>query len=138
VAYLNTDGRLGESFEAMRKYLRGSRAKRIMIGAINDASALGALRAFQEAGRAANCAIMGQNASPEGRAELREPGTRLIGSVAYFPERYGEDLVRVALDILNRRPVPPAVFVKHQLITPETVNHFYPNDRLMQVAAAGA
>ncbi len=138
VIYLNTDGRLGESFEATRRHLRGSRAKRTMIGAINDASALGALRAFQEAGRAANCAIMGQNASPEGRAELREPETRLIGSVAYFPERYGDDLVRVALDLLNRRPVPPAVFVKHQLVTPETVNHFYPNDRLIQVATAGA
>ena len=48
-------------------------------------SALGALRAFQEAGRADSAAIMGQNASPEGRAELRERGTRLIGSVAYFP-----------------------------------------------------
>jgi len=138
VIYLNTDGQLGESFEAMRKHLRASRASRIMIGAINDATALGALRAFQEAGRAANCAIMGQNASPEGRAELREPGTRMIGSVAYFPERYGDDLVRVALDILNRRPVPPAVFVKHQLITPETVNHFYPNDQLMHVSSATA
>ncbi len=134
--YLNGDGRFAESFEAMRKHLRSTRAKRILIGAINDASALGALRAFQEAGRADTCVIMGQNASPEGRAELREKGTRLIGSVAFFPERYGNDLVRVALDILNRRPVPPAVFVKHQLITPETVNHFYPNDLLMQVASA--
>ena len=25
--------------------------------------------------------------------------------------------------------VPPAVFVKHQLVTPENVNHVYPNDR---------
>ncbi len=138
VTYLNGDGRLGESFEAMRKYLRGSRSQRSLIGAINDASALGALRAFQEAGRVETCALMGQNASPEGRAELREAGTRLIGSVAYFPERYGDDLVRVALDILNRRPVPPAVFVKHQLVTPETVNHFYPNDKLMQMASAAA
>jgi hypothetical protein len=32
---------------------------------------------------------------------------------------------------LNRQPVPPAVFVKHKLITPETVDHFYPNDRLL-------
>ena len=39
--------------------------------------------------------------------------------------------VAVALDILHRRPVPPAVFVKHQLVTPETVNHIYPNDELM-------
>jgi hypothetical protein len=29
--------------------------------------------------------------------------------------------------------VPPAVFVKHQLVTPETVDHIYPNDHLMQM-----
>ena len=69
---------------------------------------------------------MGQNASPEGRAELRQPGTRLIGSVAYFPEKYGAEIVAVALDILHRRPVPPAVFVKHQLVTPETVESHLP------------
>ena len=79
---------------------------------------------------------MGQNASPEGRAELRQPGTRLIGSVAYFPEKYGAEIVAVALDILHRRPVPPAVFVKHQLVTPENVDHIYPNDELMIAPAA--
>jgi len=138
VTYLDGDGKLGESFEAMRRHLRGSRARGFLIGAINDPSALGALRAMQEAGRVASCAIMGQNASPEGRAELRQPGTRLIGSVAYFPERYGADIVAVALDILNRRAVPPAVFAKHQLVTPDNVDHIYPNDRLLQTAGAFA
>jgi ribose transport system substrate-binding protein len=136
VTFLDGDGKLGESFEAVRKYLRTNRSRRFLVGAINDPSALGALRAFQEAGRTDGCAIMGQNASPEGRAELREPGTRLIGSVAYFPEKYGADIVNVALDILHRRPVPPAVFVKHQLVTPDTVNHIYPNDQLMQLTSA--
>lgn len=37
----------------------------MLVGAINDPSALGALRAFQEAGRAACCAIMGQNPRPK-------------------------------------------------------------------------
>ena len=69
----------------MRRHLRLNRSGRVLVGAINDASALGALRAFQEAGRADSCAIMGQNASPEARLELRQPGTRLIGSVAFFP-----------------------------------------------------
>jgi ribose transport system substrate-binding protein len=132
VVYLEGDGKLGDSFEAMRKHLRASRGRRFLIGAINDPSALGALRALQEAGRSDAGAVMGQNASPEGRAELREPGTRLIGSVAYFPEKYGAEIVAVALDLLHRRPVPPAVFVKHQLVTPETVDHIYPNDRLTQ------
>src|SRR5579885_2496699 len=125
VVALDGDGCFDKSFEAVRKHLRLARSDRSIVGAINDTSALGALRAFQEAGRAERCAIMSHNASPEGRAELREPNTRLIGSVGYFPERYGDDLIRVSLDILNRRPVPPAVFVKHQIITPETVDHFY-------------
>jgi ribose transport system substrate-binding protein len=133
VTYVDGDGKLGESFEAIRKHLRVSRAKKILVGAINDPSALGALRAFQEAGRSDSCAVMGQNAAPEGRAELRQPGTRLIGSVAYFPEKYGAEILALALDILHRRPVPPAIFVKHQLVTPENVDHIYPNDRLMQL-----
>jgi ribose transport system substrate-binding protein len=136
VTYLDGDGQLGASFESVRKHLRASRSQRILVGAVNDPSALGALRAFQEAGRAECCAVVGQNASPEGRAELRERGTRLIGSVGYFPEKYGDEVVRLALDILNRRPVPPAVFVEHQLVTPETVNHFYPNDTLTQTQSA--
>jgi ribose transport system substrate-binding protein len=134
VTYLDGDGNLGPSFEAVRRYLRSSRSHRILVGAINDPSALGALRAFQEGGRAEDCAIMGQNASPEGREELRQPGTRLVGSVAYFPERYGAEIIRVSLDILNQRQVPPAVFVDHKLVTPATVDHYYPNDRLCDLA----
>jgi ribose transport system substrate-binding protein len=137
VTYVEGDGKMGETFEAMRRHLRTSKAKRMIVGAINDPSALGALRAFQEAGRTSACAIMGQNASPEGRAELRQEGTRLIGSVAYFPEKYGSEIIGVALDILHRRPVPPAVFVKHQLLTAENVNHVYPNDELMHLPVSG-
>ena len=137
VSYIDGDGKMADSFEAMRRHLRTSKSRRMLVGTINDPSALGALRAFQEAGRTDGCAIMGQNASPEGRAELRERGTRLIGSVAYFPEKYGPEIVTVALDILHRRPVPPAVFVKHQLVTPENVDHVYPNDELIQLPAGG-
>jgi ribose transport system substrate-binding protein len=133
VTSLEGDGELGPSFEAVRRHLRSSHSRRVLVGGINDPSALGALRAFQEAGRAESCAIMGQNASREGRVELREPKTRFVGSVAYFPERYGENLIRVSLDILNQRPVPPAVFVEHKLVTPSSVDHYYPNDRLEQM-----
>jgi ribose transport system substrate-binding protein len=108
----------------------------VLVAAVNDPSALGALRAFEEAGRGEFCAVMGQNASPEGRAELRLPKTRLVGSVAYFPERYGEDLIRLSLDILNHRQVAPALFVEHKLITPKTVDHYYPNDGLQQVVTS--
>jgi ribose transport system substrate-binding protein len=117
VRFLDEDGLLGNSFNAVRKHLRTSTCRHVLVGGVNDPSALGALRAFQEAGRAECCAVMGQNASPEGRTELREPGTRLIGSVAYFPEHYGDDIIRLAIDILEHKQVPPAVFAKHKLLT---------------------
>ena len=134
IVHLDGDGEVGPSFEIVRHHLITSRCRRALVSAINDPSALGALRAFQEAGRTECCAIMGSNATLEGRAAMREPNSRFLGSVAFFPERYGRDLIRVSIDILNQRPVPPALFVEHKLITPATVDQYYPIDSLTHVA----
>jgi len=131
VIHLDGRGAFKVALELVRKHLQTSRAKRVLVGAANDPIALGALRAFDEAGRAHECAVASQNCEPDARVEMRRPGTRLIGSVAYFPEKYGDALVRLALDILARKPTPPAVFVKHQLVTPENVDDIYPNDSLL-------
>lgn len=128
---LNGEGQYAPTLSAVRKYLRHRHSSRALIGTINDCCALGALRAFEEAGCAEDCAVVGQGASAEGRAEIRRETTRLIGSVAYFPENYGPQLISLALGILNKKPVPPAVFVKHLLITKKNLDHFYPNDILL-------
>jgi ribose transport system substrate-binding protein len=133
VVHVDGDGQFRATLECIRKHLRASKARRILVGTATDPSALGALRAFQEAGRSNDCAIVGHNAEPDGRQELREPRTRLIGSVAYFPEKYGPGVIRLALDILGGKPTPPAVFIKHHLITIENVDHYYANDVLMGV-----
>ena len=129
--HLDGDGQFKMTLDRVRAHLRETPARRILVGAVNDPSALGALRAFQEAGRAEQCVIVGQNAEAEAREELRVARTRLIGSVGFFPEKYGDGLIRWALDILAKKVMPPAVFIKHQLITPENVDHFYPNDSLL-------
>lgn len=133
VISLDGDGQFKTSLERVRRHLRGTTARRLLVGAANDPSALGAARAFQEAGRADTCAIVGQNAEPDARAELRQPRSPLIASVGYFPEHYGDGLIKLAIDILTRKPVAPAMFVHHQLITRENVDHFYPNDALLGV-----
>ena len=138
VVVLDGDGQFKTSLEKVRRHIRLSKAKRTLVGAANDPSALGAVRAFQEAGRESGCAVVGQNAEPDARIELRERHTPLVASVGYFPERYGPGLVRLALDILSHRPVPPAVFMRHQIITAENVDHFYPNDALLGVSSAAA
>ena len=131
VIHLDGDGSFGRSQECMRAHLRGSNAERTLVGAATDPSALGALRAFEEVGRLTGAVVVGQNADPEGRAELRKANTPFIGTVAFFPERYGGPIIDLALDILTHKPTPPAVFMKHQLVTRDNVDNVYPNDGLL-------
>jgi ribose transport system substrate-binding protein len=132
-AHLNGRGSFEQVLEVLRQYLRRSPPRRTLIGTVNDICALAALRAFEEAGLSHLCAVMGQNAIRDARMELRKPGTRLIGTVAYFPERYGDELIPLAVSILQKKPVPAAVFVKHQLITPRNVELIYPLDKRCDV-----
>lgn len=131
VHFVDGNGRFEKSWDVMRRYLRKNRSTRILLGAVNDPSCLGALQAFEEAGRAENCIAVSQNACIEARREMRRPQSRLVGSVGFFPERYGETVVSLALDKVRGRQVPPATFVTHQLITAENVDKLYPNDRLI-------
>lgn len=133
ISTVNGDWQFAMSHEAVTRHLRKSKATKILVSAIFDPSALGALQAFRDADRIEDCAIVGQNGSIEARLEMRKPNSRLIGSVAYFPERYGEQLITLALDMLTQRvPVPNAVFIKHQLITPGNLKQHY--GREMQTA----
>jgi ribose transport system substrate-binding protein len=128
VAHLNGRGDFEQVLEVLRQFLRRAPGKRTLVGAVNDICALAALRAFDEIGGRHLCAVMGQNAIPEARAELRRPGTSLIGTVAYFPERYGDEIMALALQILQKKTPPSTVFVKHQLITARNVDLLYPLD----------
>ncbi len=131
VRFLNGNGRFESSLDVTRKHLRRSKASRALIGGINDPSCLGALQAFQESGRENQCLVFGQNASLEARREMRRPNSQFIGSVGYFPEQYGDSVISLAMDMLQGRQVPPATFVKHQLVTRENVDAMYPNDQLI-------
>jgi len=133
IAHLNGRGDFEQVLEIIRQYLRRAPARRTLIGTVNDVCALAALRAFEEAGASEKCAVVGQNAIRETRNELRRPGTRLIGTVAYFPERYGDEIIPLAIGMLQKRSVPSTLFVKHQLITPRNVDLIYPLDERLDL-----
>jgi hypothetical protein len=48
--------------------------------------------------------------------EISKHDSPLIGAVAYLPEKYGGKILPVALQCLNGKAVPPAVYVEHKLI----------------------
>ena len=134
--YDTKGGQFEATLDIMRKHIRRRRPDRVLIGAVNDSTALGALQAFREAGLERACAVAGQDGSFAAREEMRRSSTRLVCSVAYFPETYGSHIIQLAVDILKHKPVAPAVFVQHELITPENVDKIYPNDAWMKNAPA--
>lgn len=131
--YDTKGGQFEATLDNVRKHLRRKRPERALIGAVNDTTALAALQAFREVGLERSCAVAGQDGSIAAREEMRRPSTRLVCSVAYYPETYGTRIIQLALDILKHKPVAPAVFVEHELITPENVDKIYPNDSWMKL-----
>ena len=101
-------------------------AHRIAVISINDDAAIGAIAAARGMGRADDVIVVGQGADRRAREEMLRPDSRLVGSTSYEPERYGEQLIPLALSILRREPVPPAVYVAHHFISAENISQFYP------------
>lgn len=126
--HLESRGEFVRAFELTRKYLQMVSQRRTLLIGTNDLAVLGALRAFEEAGRSGLCLAAGFGAIPEARRELRLPNTRLTGTVAFFPERYGERLLKLALDILHHREVPSAVYPKVTFLTPKNIDQYYPKE----------
>ena len=126
ITHLESRGEFIRAFELTRKHLQTVPKGRTLLTGTNDLAVLGALRAFDEAGRSSLCLAVGIGALPEARRELQLPNTRLVGSIATFPERYGESVLKLAVDMLQGRPVPPAVYAAMQLVTPKNIDQFYP------------
>jgi ribose transport system substrate-binding protein len=119
-------GDFEEVLEMMRQFLR--RSKRTLVGTVNYVCALAAIRAFEEVGASDKITVASQNCIPEIRTELRRSSTPLVGSVAYFPERYGNEIIPLALGILRQKLLASTVFVKHQSVTQRNVDLIYPLD----------
>lgn len=106
----------------------------ILITAINDQTATGALRAVQGANRGADSIVVGMGAD-ELDTMMNEP--EFIASVGYFPERYGNYLIPMALSNLANNPVDEVVLMNHVMVSPSNICDYYSdrNCRADDVAA---
>ena len=124
---VNSDNTFEGSYEKLRKVFRDlPAAARLAVICFNDDAAVGTLHAAQDMERDQTMLVVGQGADRRLRAEMRKPGSPVVGATAFRPEDYGKHLIRLALDVLSERRVAPAVFMEHDFVTPENVDTFYP------------
>jgi len=53
--------------------------------------------------------------------EMRTGDSALIGSVSHQAESYGPRLIQLGISILRGYTVPPYNYVRHRVVTPETL-----------------
>lgn len=103
-------------------------AHSVGVVAVNDETTTGALAAAETLGRQEDCIFASHNVSQVYidaalSGDLYEGYT---GSVAYYPERYGEYIVPLAMDIASGKNTNPEekITVDHVFITPDQVEEY--------------
>src|SRR5262249_10504522 len=128
VVHLDCRGAYEDSHRVTLEFLKKLPSwTKVLIAAINGPAAVGAARAAREARRKREATVVvGQDATHDVRTEMNRSGTCLIGSVGYFPEKYGDQIVPLVLKMLGGEPVPPTAHIEHVLINRQNASLFYP------------
>ncbi len=123
--YVRLEGRgmREPSRQAVMEFLRDrQKGQRILVAAATDSSALGVLDAARLLGHEEDFAIVGQDCIPEVLEEMRSRKCAIIGSVSHEAESYGPRLIQLGIALLRGYTVPPYNYVRHRLVTPDTLN----------------
>ena len=133
-ATLDTGGQPVRADALLTKLLRTERGQRLLIAALDDLAAVYAKNAVEMLRRQSDCIIVSQGLDPNihgGASEKKEidpnnRGSVVLGSVAFYMDRYGYDVLPLALRLLRGETVPPRTVTAHKLVTASNVFHEYP------------
>ncbi len=114
-------------YEATHRFVRRFEpGKRLLIAAINDICALGALQAVRELDREPCTAIVGCDLNPAQRVlkEIKDENSSFIATICVFAESYGSKIIPIILRWLRREQVPPTTYMETALVVEENADKF--------------
>src|SRR5438445_2965644 len=129
IVQLDTQGNPATVATLVGKLVAAQPNTKFLIAALDDMTALAAKSALEAAGRVADGAIVafGCDRSIHGGASDRKEidpnnrGSIVVGSVAFYLDRYGYEVLPLALRMVRGEPVPPRTMTRHRLITAANV-----------------
>jgi ABC-type sugar transport system substrate-binding protein len=133
-AALDTGGQSMRADALLTKFLRAQPGQRLLIATLDDLSAVYAKNAVELNRRQSDCVIVSQGLDRNihgGVSEKKEldPNNRssvVLGSVAYYMDRYGYEVLPLAMRMLAGETLPPHIATHHILVTAATVFREYP------------
>ena len=133
-ASLDTGGQSLRADALLTKFLLTQRGQRLLIATLDDLAAVYAKNAVEMNRRQSDCIIVSQGLDHNihgGVSEKKEldpnnRGSVVLGSVAYYMDRYGYDVLPLAMRLLAGETLPPRTVTKHVLVTATNVFREYP------------
>ena len=131
---LDSRGDFAEAQAQLRRLLAKESGAMTLVATLDDTTALAAKLAAETAGRVPDTVVvsLGCDLSIHGGTTANKPidpnnrSSIVLGSVAYFLDRYGSDVLPLALKMLQGESVPPRSFTQHVLVTANNVFKIYP------------
>jgi ABC-type sugar transport system substrate-binding protein len=134
LAPLDTGGQSVRADALLAKFLQTQRGQRVLIATLDDLAAVYAKNAIEMNRRQSDCIIVSQgldrnihgSASEKKEIDPNNRGSVVLGSVAYYFDRYGYDVLPLALRLLAGEKLPPRTMTQHMLVTAANVFREYP------------
>jgi ABC-type sugar transport system substrate-binding protein len=134
VARLDTSGNPVRVDGLLGKFLASQARTRVLVATIDDPTALAAKGAIERAGRMADCVIVSQGldhsihggANEKKEIDPNNRGSVILGSVAYYVDRYGYEVLPLAMKMLRGEQVPERTSTRHVLVSAKNVFTEYP------------
>jgi ribose transport system substrate-binding protein len=134
LASLDTGGQSVRADALLTKVLQTQRDRRLLVATLDDLAAVCAKNAIEMNRRQSDCIIVSQGLDPNihgGASEKKEidPNNRssvVLGSVAYYVDRYGYDVLPMTMRLLAGETLPPHTVTQHLLVTASNVFREYP------------
>jgi ribose transport system substrate-binding protein len=131
---LDTQGNPARVGPLLARYLAAHAGAKILVATTDDTTALAAKSALEQAGRASDSAIASHGVdrtihggfNDKKEIDPNNRGSIVIGSVAFYLDRYGYDVLPLALRMVRGEPVPPRTVTRHVLVTAANVFIEYP------------
>jgi ribose transport system substrate-binding protein len=111
----------------MADFLTANPGKKILAWVHLCDMGIAAKAAVEAAGRQSDVAMVTIGGTKAVIPVLKGKDKVIIGSVGMFSEKWGEQVVPIALDILGGKQVPPVIHPKLTYLTGDNVKQYYPD-----------
>jgi ribose transport system substrate-binding protein len=134
ITRLDTSGNPVRVDGLLSKFLASQPRAKVLIATLDDPTALAAKGAVERIARIGDCIIVSQGldhsvhggANDKKEIDPNNRGSVILGSVAYFVDRYGYEVLPLAMKMLDGEQIPERTTTRHVLVSAKNVFTEYP------------